>query len=117
MKLNNKGWSIKQMIYLSMLLFVTLLFACYYIYAFYNDLDTSDGITYANMELKLEMAAIKYCKDNKGCSYISFNELKAKGYIDKLVDDKGRTCDGYVTYQNNEYQTFIKCQEYITKGY
>ncbi len=117
MKLNNKGWSMKQMIYLSMLLFVTLLFACYYIYVFYNHLDTSDGIVYANIELKLKTSAIKYCRDINGCYHVSLSELKNKGYIDNLVDDKGRSCDGYVTYQNNEYKSYIKCQSYITDGY
>src|SRR5574344_2017336 len=50
---------------------------------------------------------------------ITYEELKSNNLIDELTynDDK---CDGYVLVKNNgviEYNAYIKCNNYTTKGY
>lgn len=51
---------------------------------------------------------------------VSLNKLIENNYIDKLVDpdDKKNTCNGYVIYNDNNYSSYINCNDnYISEGY
>lgn len=91
------------------------------------------GLTYKNktneykvLEKKLVEAEKKYVdakflypNDNKELK-ISAEELTRNGYMDTL-ELNGSTCEGYATIKKNgtvfEYNGYINCGEYKTKGY
>ena len=119
-KLNNKGWGLREMMIISAILLVFLLFAAYYIYVLYNNLDEDKAGVYAKLELKLQTAAVKYVKDNnikKGKAIISLDDLQDAGYIDMFTDPKDDKCNGYVIYENNDYDSYISCNYFTSSGY
>ena len=103
----------------SSILLIFLLIAAYYIYVLYNNLDLSTA-SYAQMELKLQTSAAKYVnKYNLGDlrRIISLESLQKEGYIDIFTDSNDDECNGYVIYQNKEYNSYISCKHYKSFGY
>lgn len=118
MKLNNHGWGYRQMIIMSAILLIFLLFAAYNIFALYNNLDVSEATIYANLEGKLTMAAAGYINERElhdQTVILSLRDLSKE--ISAFEDGEGRSCSGYVIYENNEYNAYIDCPEYTTKNY
>lgn len=118
MKLNNRGWGLKQMLIISSVLLILLLLVAYYIYVLYNKLDTREGKDYYKLETKLEVAAIKYSANmHSTMGRVTLSELKSLGYIDSFTDENGYSCDGYVVYEDDRYDTYITCPDFTTKNY
>ncbi|MBE6148921.1 MAG: hypothetical protein E7167_05520 [Firmicutes bacterium] len=120
MKLNNKGWGLKEMMIISSILLLFLLFAAYYIYMLYNNLDTSSASVYGKLELKLQTSAVSYVnKHNLQNSkvIISLDDLQKAGYIDIFTDPNDDACNGYVIYENQDYKSYISCNYYTSFGY
>ena len=120
MKLNNKGWGYRQMLLMTSILLIFLLFTAYNIYALYKNLDHSDAKVYMNLESKLQVAAASYIKDEgmrNQSVILTLTELKDLGYITEFNDDEGKACNGYLIYQNYDYNAYIKCPNYISTNY
>ena len=119
MRLNNKGWGLRQMLFISSLLLITLLVVAYYVYALYNQLDIGDAKQYANLESKLEIAALRYDTVNATSDnyQVNLSQLKVLGYISDFTDDSGYDCDGYVLVNGEDYNAYISCRNYSTSGY
>lgn len=70
------------------------------------------------LEQKLMNTAKNYIS-NKEITYpikITSDTLIEEGYMTTMKDKKGE-CSGYVTYNNDNYYSYIKCKEYETIGY
>lgn len=121
LKLNNKGWGMKEMIIISLILFICLFIASYYIYVLYNRLISNDNSEYYTLEVKLKNAASKYIIDynvnTNDPIAITLSELRKKRYILIFEDDNSNACDGYVLIKNYDYTPYITCNDYTTDGY
>ena len=60
MKLNKKGWGMKELIIMSSVLFVFLLVAAYYVYVLYSSSGINKNNPYTSLESQLEIATTKY---------------------------------------------------------
>ena len=118
MKLNNRGWGLTQMIIMSTILFFLLFVVSYYIYVFYNKLDERDGSQYFALESKLKSAAVLYSKNISSPSgRVSLYTLKSLGYIDTFNDEDGRVCNGYVIYNDDRFDSYIRCNNFVSSNY
>ena len=116
MKLDNRGWGTKEMIFLSSILLLVLLFVAFSIYKLYHSVENIPS-QYAMMEKNLVNYAQDYCKSNGKKSVITVNELINSGYFDFFTDINDNPCDGYVLTTSNEYNAYISCEYYRTNGY
>ena len=82
---------------------------------------------YENLEQQLYNATLQYLingeipEDTKYTT-INIKTLIKKGYIDNLVDENNKFCEGYSNVaidSINDYsiKSYIKCEEYTTDGY
>ena len=132
MKLNNRGWGLREMLILSAILIFFFCLAIYFIYVLSSSLSTSSSINneapvnytlYKNYEEKLYNAGEKFLLNNKSYqdSIINLSTLINAGYISGIKDlDTKNECNGYIKVYNldeREIQAFIKCDNYITEGY
>ena len=118
MKLNNKGWGLTQMLIMTAVLFFLLLLVSYYIYIFYNSLDERGGTKYFVLESTLKSAAVLYSKNiNSSSGRVSLTTLKSLGYIDYFQDDNGNDCNGYVIYNDDRYDSYIRCNNFVSQSY
>ena len=118
MRLNNKGWGFTQMIIMSGILFFLLLVVSYYIYIFYNRIDVEKGSQYFNLETKLKSAAVIYSRNiNSLSGRVSLSTLKSLGYIDTFYDENGNPCNGYVLYNDDRYDSYIRCNNFVSANY
>jgi len=130
MKLNNKGWGIREMLVLSAVLIFFFGVAIYFIYLLYSSLDLDlkddsdyvDVLQYVALEDNLEEAALEYLEDLNQVFdadvVIFLKDLVAADYISGINDpNTGNACDGYVEVNENIIYPYIKCDKYITNGY
>lgn len=129
MYLNNNGWGLRAMIFLSSGLLLALLISIYFIAQLYSSMgDVFSSNQYFELETKLESAAIRYRNDYdldiSGEYKVSYGTLKKEGYIDSLKDKDGNLCGGYVIIKNGvdevdnlNYEAYISCDNYVTDGY
>jgi hypothetical protein len=129
MYLNNNGWGLRAMIFLSSGLLLALLISIYFIAQLYSSMgDVFSSNQYFELETKLESAAIRYRNDYdldiSGEYKVSYGTLKKEGYIDTLKDNDGNLCGGYVIIKNGvdevdnlNYEAYISCDNYVTDGY
>ena len=126
MKLNNRGWGTTEMLLLSGGLFLALIIAIVFISELYGSFETSLGAGYyIDVENKLALAAQEYIdKENITVTnkyIISLKDLQKKLLIGKLVDQKGKKCDGYAIVENDgttlNYHGYISCKNYKTADY
>lgn len=129
MYLNNNGWGLRAMIFLSSGLLLALLISIYFIAQLYSSMgDVFSSNQYFELETKLESAAIRYRNDYdldiSGEYKVSYGTLKKEGYIDTLKDKDGNLCGGYVIIKNGvdevdnlNYEAYISCDNYVTNGY
>lgn len=120
MKLNKNGWGYKEMFLMSSILLIFLLIAAYNIYALYNELGASDAVIYVELENKMQLASVRYINDNNLKNdrvTVSLSQLKEEGYISAFKDSDGYDCNGYLIYENYNYNAYIKCPNYISKNY
>lgn len=147
MRLNNRGWGFKDMLFYMSILVLFLFLAVFLIIRMYRQLDQrnfdisdyfpegekstteKEILLYSDLEVKIKNSAVNYIKNyyeneitGKKIA-ITLNNLKSKNLIDDLKDIKDKTsCDGYVlTSMNNNgevvYYPYIKCANYTTLGY
>lgn len=117
MRLNKKGFGLQQMLILSAVLIIFLLFIAYYIFVLYSGLDESIASQYALMETRIQKAAIEYANNYEHSNIVTLKELQEVEYLDFFTDSNDDSCDGYVVIGDREYKPYIKCQNYTTKGY
>ena len=82
-----------------------------------------NSYSYSVLESELEEAGSKYYNDkytgrSNSNIYINYSTLKNNGYIDKLEDENGRICTGYVEITTSgSIFGYVKCNRYRTGGY
>lgn len=138
MKLNNKGWSFKEMLAIMLVLVICLLLATFYVYRLYSQIDKpiiqeennikkeqeqkENKPSYQDLEIKLKEQAIYYIEnifngEISSMFIITLNDLKEEG----LIDDNFNDCDGYVKVMigedKHEYDPYLKCDNYESKNY
>lgn len=116
MKLNNKGFGLKQMLIISAILILFLLIVAYYIISLYNSFDKVAS-QYSNLESEIKAAAVKYNAIYDAPSVIDLKSLKEAGFIELFTDSNDKDCDGYVKVDGKEFKPYIKCEYYKTRGY
>lgn len=137
MKLNNRGWSLREMLFFMLILIVCLLIATFYLFRLYSQLDSDkENFVEENKieEIKNEKNYEEYEKDLKKSArhyienlyegelssqfVISITELKEENLLTEYSD---YNCKGYITvFENNEeydYKPYLNCDDYKTKDY
>lgn len=132
MKLNKRGWGLREMLILSAILIFFFCLAIYFIYVLYSSLSNSlstnnemlvNYTLYKNYEEKLYNAGENFLLNNISYqdSVINLSTLISAGYISEIKDlDTKNECNGYIKVHDldeREIQAFIKCDNYITEGY
>lgn len=124
MLLNNQGWSLKEMLFLTSILLVAMLVVVFLINGLYNNLESSNKsnhesktYTYQEIENNLKDAAKKYYK-KESINLITSEDLLEMKYIDlKKLTSSNDICEGYVLVEEKEFFPFITCSKYETEGY
>ena len=121
MKLNHKGWSLTEMIVLTLILALFLFAAIYYIYSLYSSFNINPTISYyTDLEKQLENNASIYLKKYYQKDYnnliITLDTLRNYNLGIKLIDEDNNVCTGYV-YASLTINAYIKCPNYTTIGY
>lgn len=140
MKLNNRGWGLSFLIVIGTIFLLILILVSLRIRSMTHQIKDDDkddknktsetttinGGLYESLELVLKRAGETYTIDNSSeidnisdHLIVTFNDLKARGYIESLADPSGNgNCDGYVFIKNDySVQSFIKCSGYETTNY
>ena len=137
MKLGNKGWGIRSMIFYTAIIVLFLLIAIYLIYNLYGNFkkevidspNKNKKITYSEMETDLTRAGIKYVEEyytrELGIDTITVTveNLVSNGLVNQPKDEKkGTDCSGYVLVAQDENgivngNAYLKCSNYTTNGY
>ena len=85
--------------------------------------NTDKSYAYSSLESELESAGSKYYNDKYSGKlnsnvYVSYSTLKSNGYINKLEDENGRNCTGYVEITTKgSIFGYVKCNRYKSGGY
>lgn len=69
---------------------------------------------YEKLEAKLENTAKTYVSTNNiSTDRITSKELIEKEYLNEMIDPKNKkyVCNGYVTINNDEYNSYIRCYD------
>lgn len=128
MKLTNHGWGLREMIFLSAVIFFFVIIAAVMINNLYSELDLSQGssgssssnsYTYQQIESNLSAAAERYYKThNDDVSTIVISEdLVELGYLkSSQLQTKDDACEGYAVIAD-DFRAYITCSNYETEGY
>lgn len=131
MKLNNKGWSLREMLVLIAFIVVALLVAIFFIMQMMRDFGASFKESspkqndYILIEKKLEEATKTYMDKYYNNDTNGTNSVIVKSNIlltNNLITEKDLTiseidsCTGYVIV-NNGYKANIKCKKYTSSDY
>lgn len=125
MFLNNHGWSLKEMLFLSSIILLAMLVVVVLVNNLYSNLttttnqsgDTSKKYTYKDVEKNVQEAAKGYYKKTEN-SLITTEELIENKYLDtKKLTVENEICEGYVLVEENNFAAFITCPNYETEGY
>lgn len=128
--MNNKGWSLNEMLVLCLVLIIALFIAAIFINNVVDDLNNPNNqnkdytAAYIAKEALMVSAAKEYWNDNEpnlndGTLTITVKTLIAKDYLTVIKDpqDSSLTCTGYVIISNN-YAPYLICgANYMTSGY
>lgn len=139
MKLNHHGWSLKEMVLFSSILFVFFLLAVFNIIRLYrgfheNNSNTTSNKTqvnesskndysYEDIEANVLSAGLDYYNkyyDNEKNVKITTSKMKQQGLLhtsDLIPEKEKKECSGYVEFENGDPFVYIKCQKYETSGY
>ena len=115
MKLDNKGFGLKELLFGSVILFLILLILSYYVYTLYKGLNSPGNYEYARSKVLLENAAKDYSKrygynENE---ILTYKLLRDYGLIEELGDN----CKGYVILKNYNYEVYVKCDHITSEDY
>ncbi len=135
MGLNRNGWSIKEMVIFSSILFAFLLIAIFNIMRMYHGLNDEKNnpslpndnsintFHYIDVENNVLEAGIDYYNlyyNSESDIKITISKMKKQGLLDttmlKPIEEQ-KECDGYVLFENGEAKAYIKCQKYKTNGF
>lgn len=137
MKLNKRGWGMKEMIIFSLILLAFLLIAIVQIMRLYNGLTENNNSTTTQNTSHSSSATYSYEEVesfvlNAGLDYyneyynseedvrITTDRMKKKGFLtSKELRPKGekKECSGYVHFIDGEPAAYIQCTNYVTQGY
>lgn len=131
MRLNNRGWGLKEMLILSSILIFFFCLAIYFIYVLYDSLadgfvvneDYINESVYIEMERNIEEKSINYLSDNyvDNDTLVDIDLLIKEDYLEKVIDpETDNECTGYIkinNYDELDLKAYIKCDNYITKNY
>lgn len=135
MGLNKHGWSMKEMIIFSSILFAFLLLAVFYIMRLYHGLEqrgvtnhnssnqTQITYTYVEIENKVLEAGLDYYNeyyDNAEDVKISTDRMIRHGYLhskELKPSNDSKACTGYLQMKDGEPFAYINCSNYKTQGY
>lgn len=123
LKLNQHGWSMKEMILLSSILFAFLLLIVFMIAQIQGSFSKSevDVEMYENVEWNVLNSAIDYYGENFDGDEnvrVTTSKLVKDGYLDSSILKVNQdTCSGYVKFSNEDPRVYIRCGKYKTKGY
>lgn len=121
MKLNNKGFLLREMLIITAILLLLLLVAAYYIFVLYHGLDTRNANRYLALEAKMEVATRKYMEEigmsAASETIITYSELNKAGHLQSFEDENGKGCTGYAKVSNYNVTSYIKCKNYESSGY
>lgn len=146
MKLDNRGWGLREMLIYSSILLLFLLIASFRMSALYNDINSTkdepetfveeknssekgfyDLKYYYDYEDKMIQATRDYLKKYEynvevQTLKIDLSTLIDLDLIDKLYDkDSNVRCEGYVmvTFESDKeaIKPYLMCGDYVTKGY
>lgn len=131
MKLSNHGWSLKEMILLSSILFIFLLVAIFMIIRLYSGLNKNGIIdnpvvhkySYQDVEANVLEAGLDYYNEYYNGEVdiqVPVSKLRKKGYISSnelKAGESKKACDGYVEFLESGTKAYIQCDNYETNGY
>lgn len=140
MKLDNKGWSLPELLIGIAIIIVFLLISVFYSLRFNrmleknssNNMSLSEEINEDYYRLKtndIMDAAYKYINkedvelEQGSYTRISLATLISKGYIGKIYDSKTKNaCIGYAlasvdVSKITDIKAYLKCDNYVSKGY
>ena len=128
MRLTNHGWGLREMIFLSAVIFFAVIVAAVMINNLYSQLDlsqdssnssSSTDYTYQQIESNLSAAAKRYYKthtDDASTIVIS-EDLVELGYLkSSQLQTKNDACEGYAVIAD-DFKAYITCSNYETEGY
>lgn len=127
-KWNQHGWSMKEMILLSSILFAFLLLLAYTVIQLQKGLESNQSKNtnvsqedYRNIEHVVLEAGLDYYNENfDGFEnmYVTTSKLIKENYLNfsslQVNHDK---CSGYIKFSQGEPKVYIHCENYKTKGY
>lgn len=136
MGLNKNGWSLKEMVIFSSILFAFLLIAIFNIMRMYQGLHSENTSNSSNSqnnsEVNYSYKEIENFVLEAGFDYynlyynlepkvkISISKMKRQGLIKSSMlkpSSEQKECDGYVLFDEGTAKAFIDCQKYKTNGF
>ena len=132
MGLNKNGWSIKEIVIFSSILFAFLLIAIFNIMRMYNGLHNKEDShsstsqsanTYQDIENKVLEAGLDYYNlyyNSESNIKIAVSKMKKQGILESsmlIPSEESQECTGYVQFKNGDPKAYILCQKYKTSGY
>ena len=134
--MNKKGWGLRVELAFLLLFLICLLIATIGLHRMgllgndggvYNDRDgyIKDTINYDynSLEKKVTEAASNYYRDKYSYNtddtvVVSTSKLKINGYLNSIVDARGKECKGYsIIMKTGNIVSYIRCSVYKTAGY
>lgn len=136
MGLNKNGWSLKEMVIFSSILFAFLLIAIFNIMRMYQGLHEEDSnssttnqnrvdksFNYQEIEDLVLEAGIDYYNlyyNSESNIKITISKMKKQGLLKSsmlIPNGEQKECNGYVEFKEAEPKAFINCQKYKTNGF
>lgn len=129
MKLTNHGWGLREMIFLSAVIFFFVIVAAVMVNNLYSDLNlsqnndssstSSNGYTYQDIEQNLSSAARRYYRSHSDdtSTIVISEDLVELGYLkSSQLETNDDVCEGYAIIAD-DFEPYITCSYYETEGY
>lgn len=131
MKLNNRGWGYATMFLFMGILITFLIIVWLSSYRVFENIEKINKISesndnslyYKDLEEKIKIGAKAFVDKFKYECYlpsckVEYIQIKTSNLITDFVDYTTKEeCDGYVIFNDESYKSYIKCENYETKGY
>lgn len=129
MRLTNHGWGLREMIFLSAVIFFFVIVAAVMVNNLYSELDlsqdtgssstSSNGYTYSEIEQNLSSAARRYYRTHSddASTIVISEDLVELGYLrSSQLQTPDDVCEGYAVIAD-DFKAYITCSYYETEGY
>lgn len=129
MRLTNHGWGLREMIFLSAVIFFFVIVAAVMVNNLYSELDlsqdtgssstSSNGYTYSEIEQNLSSAARRYYRTHSddASTIVISEDLVELGYLrSSQLQTQDDVCEGYAVI-GDDFKAYITCSYYETEGY